>query len=74
MGDLIVGLIYLGQLHRSQLVNFANWEKIKSLSKYQIEYFQVHQYCIINKILYCKTLASFTRQNWIGPKWRSNMK
>jgi hypothetical protein len=28
MGDLIVGLIYLGNITRSQLVNFANWEKI----------------------------------------------
>jgi hypothetical protein len=27
MGDLIVGLMYLGQLHRSQLVNFTNWYK-----------------------------------------------
>ncbi len=27
MGDLIVSLIYLGQPHRSQLVNFANWYK-----------------------------------------------
>jgi hypothetical protein len=46
MDDFIIGLMYLGQLHKGQLVNFANWKK-KTLSKYQIEHFQGHQYCIL---------------------------
>jgi hypothetical protein len=62
MGDLIIGLIYLGQLHKGQLVNFTNWEKQiiiqisnRVFSRSSILYHKIGFYIVkIQLVLQCK--------------------